>query len=288
MALEGVGAQPLSAEPLGATDRSMATSKTVIAAWVGFAGVILAAVVGGLFFFFGPNGETTTVTMGPQSEGLLIVTGEAGDLTINYNVPETETKKAIAAFENKLEQTGEDIRLNRGEIAFLTRALRDLDQRTSGIDKLPDGRTKIGGLVTGQPRIVLQKHNAAVSLYRQKRFADALLHSQAAIEAYEKSKTVAATMRTGNLSAENSAKIYFLGALLAQQVGDHIAAHEWAQRAAMLDSTPSHSAMLATALANLNRHSEALTALHEAIQSFPGNQYLIELRGQMAASQAAE
>lgn len=107
------------------------------------------------------------------------------NVAINYNVPETETKKAIQMLEDRLSNTTIAVELNREEIRSLAPALKDLDQRTSGIEKLPDGRTKFGKLITGTPTILLEEHNASIKELDRHNFQVVSEHSKKAIDAFE-------------------------------------------------------------------------------------------------------
>ncbi|HEY4481373.1 MAG TPA: hypothetical protein VI489_00825, partial [Candidatus Brocadiaceae bacterium] len=89
-----------------------------------------------------------------------------------------------------------------------------LCQRTSGIDKLPDGRTIMGQLVAGEPVIVLQEHQASIGYFERKDFPSAFVHSTNAIQAFEASQGKG-SIRSGDLPSESTAKLYLHGALVA-------------------------------------------------------------------------
>src|SRR6266566_7263838 len=73
--------------------------------------------------------------------------------TINNNyygtVSNSVTRDAFEALEARVATATNKIELTVTEVQKLARALRDLDQRTSDIEKLPDGRTRFGSVISG-------------------------------------------------------------------------------------------------------------------------------------------
>ena len=84
----------------------MAKSVTIKAAWIIAVATLLAAGVYGLFVYFGSHTErppvSNNISTGDQPQVPVMVTGQARDITINYNVPETKTKEAFEALEKKV------------------------------------------------------------------------------------------------------------------------------------------------------------------------------------------
>jgi hypothetical protein len=187
----------------------MKRSVTIKAAWIGAAALIVAAIVTGIFSLYNRSGkkQSQNIISSGNIDGSISVLQDTGSVTINYNVPRSATKNAIDELEKKVNATNEKIELSRNEIALLAKALKDLDQRTSGIEKLPDGRTKLGHFVSGQPRIVIEEHDAAVKYFRQNDYEKALLHSQNAIKSYEETEKIQFSMSTGGLTNEGISTI---------------------------------------------------------------------------------
>ena len=239
--------------------------------------VLFAAIIGGVFTRISskPQGATTTVS-GTNNQGP--VTGTARDITINYNVPATETKEAIAALEQKLRGTSAAIELTRNEVKLLARALTDLDQRTSAISKLPDGRTMMGGFIGGEPRIPIEEHQAAVKAFNEKDYSNAFEHSKHAIEAYEATKKVERAASTGDLISEFVAKLYYLGSILAAANKQLETACDWIKSADTASPKPEYKAYQVAVLYDLGKRDEARAVLEAALKETPDNSALLEIK----------
>jgi tetratricopeptide (TPR) repeat protein len=255
-------------------------SVTIKAAIIGGGAVIIAAIITGIFLLFdtGRKDQTPHIETGGNVHGPISVFQETGPVTINYNLPLTATKEAIQELEKKLKETDEKIELSRKEIELLTSAPKDLDQRTSGIEKLPDGRTKLGHFVTGHPSIVIEEHEAAVKYYQKDDFTNALKHSQNAIKAYEETKKIKYSMSTGGLKPEAVEVIYRLAAISAQRLLKNELAYQYAQKAVEADGSSQNKALLSTTLANLKRFDEAQKYIQEALKTEPQNKEFEKLR----------
>jgi tetratricopeptide (TPR) repeat protein len=202
--------------------------------------------------------------------------------TINYNLPDTATREAIDLLKRKSEKTDETINLTRNEILLLSKALQDLDQRTSGLHKLPDGRTQFGHLISGEPRIVLQEIEAAQRLFKAGDYNQAFEYAQRAIKAYEDTKQLQTEFRTGDLTPEAIATLYGMGALTAQKLQKHELAFQYATQVVENQSTPVAQELLATTLANIGKVDEAMVAINKAVEAQPNNKDLLQLRDQIS------
>ncbi len=203
-------------------------------------------------------------------------------MTINYNVPDTATREAIEFLKKKAADTDTSIELTRKELLLLSRALQDLDQRTSGLQKLPDGRTLFGHLISGNPTIVIEEHTAAQTLFAAGDYKAALKHSQGAIKAHEDTQQVSAPMRTGNLTPEDIGKLYKLAARIAQKLQKNELANEYATKAAEVQPSPEHQAILATTLFNIGKVAEAIVAINKAVEAEPSNEEYRRLKDKMS------
>lgn len=207
-----------------------------------------------------------------------MVMGKSRDITINYNVPDTQTKDAIRALENKLEGTSRDVTWTRNEIRLLTEALRDLDQRTSGIKKLPDGRTRLGdAVITGFPSITVGEHNVAAGFLRKGDFKSAFEHSTLAIRAHEASQTNAA-VKGGDLLPEGLAKVYHAGAVSAYNLQHYDLAYLWAKKAQDTEGNDERCHLLAATLFQLGKNVEALKVLDEVLRRNPNDEKCVALK----------
>jgi len=258
----------------------MKNSITIKAAWIGAVALIIAAIIGGLFLLKARNdkSQAPSITATGNVEGTISVLQETGSVIINYNVPESVTKDAIDELEKKLNTTDEKVELSRNEIALLAKALKDLDQRTSGIEKLPDGRTKLGHFVTGHPRIVLEEHAAAAQFFSQQKYVEAFSHSQNAINAYEETKKISFSLSTGGLKNQGVAVMYRLAALSAQRLDKRQLAYQYAKKSVEAENSAQNMALLSTTLANLGKKEEAMKYIQEALKTTPDNRDFIRLK----------
>lgn len=258
----------------------MKRSVTIKVAWIGAIALIIAAVIGGLFQLASRNNKSQApkIAVNGNVEGTISILQETGSVIINYNVPESATKDAIKELERKLNTTDEKINISRNEIALLVKALKDLDHRTSGIEKLPDGRTKLGHIVSGQPRIVIEEHAAAAQLFNQQNYVRAFTHSQNAITAYEETNKINFSMSTGGLLSQNVAMIYRLAALSAQRLDKRQLAYQYAKKSVEAEKKALNIALLSTTLANLGKKEEAMKYIQEALKADPENREFIRLK----------
>ena len=249
--------------------------------WVGAATPIVAAIVAGLFQLYGPSRSQQTITAPEANSSPITMLGTAHDVTINYNVPDTATRDAVDSLKKKAADTDTAIELTQKELLLLSRALQDLDQRTSSLQKLPDGRTLVGDFISGTPTIVLEEHEKARRLFTAGDSSAALEYSQKAIKAYEDTKQVPHVMSSGDLSPENAGKVYMLGASIAQRLQRDELALEYATKAVETQPSAEHQAILATALFNVGKVDEAIAAINKVVDAEPNNQNYRQLRDEM-------
>ena len=234
--------------------------------------VIFAAIIG----LFKCTGSGYKIGPMSQNESQAWITGDISgeNVTINYNVPETETKKAIQMLENKLNNTKTAVDLNREEVRSIALALKDLDQRTSGIEKLPDGRTKFGDFITGSPTVLLEEHDASIREFNQHNFQAALEHSKKAIDAFEQTAD-SSGIKTGELTDEKVSKLYYQGSLSAHRANRNDLAYEWIRRAIDKHRTAEKEKLLAAVLANLGKTEESLKIVEQLLSENSDDQWLV-------------
>jgi len=237
-------------------------SKTVKGQVIAGIFVVVATIIGAVFLYLKPSSTSTTVKTGDQHNDTLFVAGDIINSTVNLNIFPSETEKTIEAPE-------------------------DLDQHTSGIEKLPDGRARIGNFITGSPTFVLDEHNAADISRREKDFAKAFEHSKRAIQAYEESEQEVMKMKAritvgGNLNKSAVAKIYYLGALIAHQLKKNEQAYQWAEEANSIESNSKRVAFLAVTLFNLKRKTDALQIIDKGLIQDPNNPGLINVKNEIS------
>ncbi len=252
------------------------------AAKIGAAAVIIAAIVTGLFLVLKPSQSSQQKATIDGANNPIAMFGTARDVTISYNMPDTATREAVDFLKKKAEDTDAAIGLTRKEILLLSKALQDLDQRTSGLQKLPDGRTLFGSLISGNPTIVIQEHEAAATLFSAGDYKTALEHSQRAIKAYEDAKQIPASMSTGDLGPEDVSKLYYLAALISQKLQNKELVYKYAVKAAEIQPSSEHQVFLATALFNIGRVDEAIAVISKAVEMEPSNGEYRRLKDEMS------
>jgi tetratricopeptide (TPR) repeat protein len=209
----------------------------------------------------------------------------SGDATIEISTPDTATKKAIRELEKRVGQADEKIELTRNEVKLLAQALSDLDGKTSGIKELPDGRTRLGGLITGQASVVIEEHNAAVAAWKATRrsMVEALQHSQNAINAYESTEAELRKIKgvkivSGNLKKEVVGKIYWFASIPAFFLKINDLALEYLNKSIMHDPTTQNKDRVTHILIALGQRKQALQYVNEALEKEPDNKGWLQLR----------
>ena len=101
----------------------MIKSVTIKAAFISAGALIVVGVITAVVTW-----RSSKPTLSSVGGGNVNVSGKAGNVTITYNVPESMTREAIAALEEKLKTTSVAVELTKNEIRLLAEALKDLDQ----------------------------------------------------------------------------------------------------------------------------------------------------------------
>ena len=251
---------------------------------VGLLGVVAAIIIAVATML---SGDKPAQTVSAGASGAIAVSGNTRDVTINYQVTEdSAAKEAIKELEKRIAETDGKVDMTRKELALITQVLKDLERKTSGIQRLPDGRTLVGKIVSGDPTVIIEEHNAAIQASDAKNFEESLKRSQMAIEAYEQTKEVLnaahGTVTVGDLGNENIAKLYWLATLTSQQMLKNDIAYSYAQRMIQANPTPLNKALYATTLFNLGKRQEALDIVREAATTEPNNPKITEIKNKIA------
>ena len=201
----------------------------------------------------------------------MVIAPQGSNIILNIfgNLPSTVTKEAFEALEKKLTNATNTIELTRTDVRLLARALRDLDERTSGIEKLPDGRTMLGGVVAGTPKVVVESVNTGWHCYTNGDFAGALEHLTNAVAAMRSAEAKTGTNYIGfggRIAPKGRAFLFSLVAQSAQRLGKLALANEFAQMAVQTSPSAQNQALLATTLYNLGRESLARGDLASALE----------------------
>jgi tetratricopeptide (TPR) repeat protein len=256
-------------------------SDTIKAAKIGAVAIIIAAAIGGIFALYPKDKSSNTINPSNIGSSINVIGDIRGNVYLNApeNVSETTTSRVIRELQSELNQTENNVTLTREEIRLLSLALKDLDQRTSDIQKLPDGRTKFGAMISGTPSIVIQEYNAAEDNFKSGDYNAAFYHAQNAIKAYEESKKeeTGANFVSGNFNPEGVSMIYITGAKTAQKIGNNSLAYQYAKTALDASDTPFNNAAVASTLLYLGNYTDALNYSKKALQAEPNNSWFIGL-----------
>jgi tetratricopeptide (TPR) repeat protein len=254
------------------------------AAWItGILGV-LAALVGssiGLFKFAGSAASINSATGTDNNHSVAITANQEGNHTVannstvapqtisvgqnqapfyapqstvinNYYSPisNSVTRDAFEALESKLASATNKIELTVNEVQKLAQALRDLDHRTAAMEILPDGRTKFGATVAGNPTVILETIDSGFQSYADGDFRTALANFQKAIFLFESAPSNL-LVESGSITPEGKEQCYVMAALTAQQLHSNSIANEFAERAVKFNPGIRSQTLLSTTLANL-------------------------------------
>lgn len=284
----------------------------VKAAWIGVIGVVLAAIVAGIISLVSLTPSTNQKTTSVVASNILNsgVIGNADQINLdrsiqqfaltnsgliqgqvnapfqpvnltqifnnydNSNPSNTGLKEWVANLDLRTSTNTADIQLTRSDIVNLTKLLSKLDERTSGIEKLPDGRTRLGGVIGGPPYVINDAiSNASVS-FLQGDFAASLSFAEKGIEALHASERPTFQEEI-MVSPYGKGTLYSLAARSAQRLNQENPAKDYALKAVELDPNDQNRLLLVTTLVNIGveKHNkkdniEALSFFRQAITNF--------------------
>lgn len=154
----------------------------------------------------------------------------------------------------------------------LAAAIKAVDQRTSGIEKLPDGRTKMGPVISGSPSILFAQLEAAHSHFVSSNYASAFAEVTNAIFAYESSERSDVSMVTGgNLTPEGVRMMYGMAAESAGILKNFDLALKFGQKLSQIDDSPDVRLFVIGQLLNLTRTNDAVSQLTNSIAKYPND-----------------
>lgn len=186
-----------------------------------------------------------------------------GTLTINNapiytNMLDPEIKNWVSNIASKVELTSGEVSLTKKDILALTELLTKLDERTSDIHRLPDGRTSLGGQIAiGGASYLEKEFLSAATAFMNKNYYLCFTHSQKAISILESEPTGwVGGFEIISLPLKSKSAIYRLGSGAAFMVGSNDLMTIYAQQAVDLDSIPENTALLLHSLV----YNSSLTA----------------------------
>jgi hypothetical protein len=170
----------------------------------------------------------------------------------NSNPANTELHEWITNFEAKYEATTNDLQLTKKNVSTLISALKDLDEKTSAIEVLPDGRTEFGGVIAGNQHVYFDAADNAIKSFFQGNYAVALEYARTGIQVMESSSS------RPNVSNEyisytplGKALCYYWAAMSAQRLTSNSIANEYALKAVGANPSADNKQMLVTTMGNL-------------------------------------
>jgi len=215
------------------------------------------------------NIEKSVVMVGNQSSNTVMVDNSIRFLQTNS--PGQVQGQIIASNVN----ITQNINIFTNDTKAIESQLNELKERTKDIQRLPDGRMRIGGLVVGSGSVDPKELTNAFRSYLAGDFPTALQLSQKMITAFEPMPGI--NISTSSLNPELKREIYALAARSAQRLGSNYLANEFASKTLRHKPTPETKILFVTTLHNLandyvrsNDFSNALKLDQKAIQNYEG------------------
>jgi hypothetical protein len=147
----------------------------------------------------------------------------------------------------QIETEAKELQNNAKVSGYTSNQLADL-----GIEKLPDGRTKIGSMITGKASVVIDAATEGFQSYTNKDFNNALVFFQKAINAMETTHISGVVMTTGgDLTPEGQSQLYGIAAECAMQIHSNSLANEFAQKSVSASPRIGNKFLLTCTIANL-------------------------------------
>jgi tetratricopeptide (TPR) repeat protein len=155
----------------------------------------------------------------------------------------------------------------------LAQALRDLDQRTSGIEKLPDGRTRFGDIIAGAPKALLEVADRAEKYYSAGDYQNALKEYQVVIKFFATVPNDVYSVRD-SLPPATRSFYYRLAGDCAMRLKDFGMALEYAKKADELQAGLKNKLLLTSIYANM---AESKYNQRNLAEAFPLYKQAIDL-----------
>lgn len=180
--------------------------------------------------------QNTTSNTG-QNQNAFFASGGPVNITQYFtynngtNAADNSVKDLITALEAKTQTNSTDIQITRSEVQTITKLLTKLDERTSDMERLPDGRTRFGGSISGQPIVVVKALDQGFEAYLRKDFQTLFSVTEVGIAALEGSLRPNIFYEETRINPNGIAALYYLGSSGASRQGKHILALKYAEKA---------------------------------------------------------
>ena len=146
--------------------------------------------------------------------------------------------------------------------------LKQLDEHVKSMEVLPDGRSRIGNTVIGQPVTLIAKLEELKKVPAD-HSSEALALAQECIRIYESTRDHlgGVVIASGDIGPDMIGGLYVTAATTAQRMDDHDHALEWARAAVAVRATPERQFLLVTTLINKNLANEASDIIHQVLKA---------------------
>jgi hypothetical protein len=138
----------------------------------------------------------------------------------------------------------------------------------------PAAEREAGTEVSGnklETTLLKQRFDEAVGLYKAKQLPLAYVAAKSCVELYESESKQDGASSSGEVTPDGAAAIYSVGGEIAQRMGEHVRALEWAKKAVELKPSPDRKALLVTTYLNLHQRGDADKIIHEAMTGHDGD-----------------
>ncbi len=169
-------------------------------------------------------------------------------------------KESIRLLVANANDTAKKLEEQKGSLSELIQTADELIDKTSDIYRLPDGRTRMGSAISGNPTVLLEKLKEHDEQIKNKDFQGAYATIKECVKIYEESKDKedGVAMKTGgSLTPDGIAMIYGAASEHALRASDKEQALPWARKAHEASSSPRSKALLVRVLMGCGQLEEA-------------------------------
>jgi hypothetical protein len=148
--------------------------------------------------------------------------------------------------------------------------LKMLEEKTSQIVRLPDGRVKTGGTVSGDPTVLFKHFNEMQAAAKEQKLDVARARAKDAVRVYEESKKMLGDgpimVMGGDIAPEAIARMYAMAADAASHDGDNKQALAWHAVAFQLTPNPEVTAYHVIALIKADKKENAQKLVDDTLK----------------------
>jgi len=184
------------------------------------------------------------------------------------NIPDTGLREWVSNLDVRLNTNTSDIHVTRDELVNLTKLLAKLDERTSDIEKLPDGRTRLGGVIGGTPKIIAEEVTNALNYFNAGAYSNSLKVAIAGIENIKASVRSNVFQQEIVVTPHGKGVLYGLAALSAQHLQSNSIANEFALKAFEEEPVSQNRQILITTFINNGMRAYKNSQPSNALVSF--------------------